>query len=280
MYDDTDALDMLLRELPDGGRVLSAEEEQALGARIAAGDTDALDTLIRHNLRLVVGVAKRFQGRGLDMADLFQEGCIGMIRAATKFDHTRGRKFSTYATWWIRQSCSRATLERGRAIRLPVHMGERARRVYATQARLVRETGDVPTLEALGRACNLSLPQLTTALVAGQAVDSLDAPVASLRHGDPMLRGDAIAADAPDAADVAAARDAAARLRAAMAHELEERERRVLELRFGLGAERPHTLDECGQAFGITRERARQIEAEAIAKLRVKAHRYGLVGAL
>ena len=258
--------------------LLTAVEERALAERMQAGDEAARTELITRNLRLVHAIANAWQGRGVELDDLVQEGTIGLMRAVEKFDATKGHKFSTYATWWIRQAVTRAIAQRARLIRLPVHMHDRVCRVARVRARLALELGREATAGEIAAAADLSRPQLAAALAAIEPV-SLDAAIGGDgRPGDPLCRMDMIAADTEPPDQVVAQAEAAERIAAALM-DLSERARLVIQLRYGLGYE-PHTLEATGAVLGVTRERARQIERDAMQILRAGAGAHGLAGLL
>ncbi|HEU5315538.1 MAG TPA: RNA polymerase sigma factor RpoD/SigA [Chloroflexota bacterium] len=263
---DDDLLDRYLddiRPIP----LLTPEEEVVLAQRIESGDRAATEEFARANLRLVVSVAKRYQGIGLPLIDLIQEGNIGLMRAVQKFDWRRGYKFSTYATWWIRQGITRAIADKSRAIRLPVHVGETMVRFNAAAARLRQQLGREPTEDEIARAIGGTSERLIDALAASRRTVSLDARYDDDEDETPL--GELV--EDPSAEDperIAQERQLAATARSVLADALEPRERHVLELRFGLFDGTRRSLDEVGTVLGVTRERARQIEARALDKLR------------
>lgn len=279
--DTLDTLDLMLAQL-DGVPLLTADEERELFARIAAGDSAARERVVRANLRLVVSIAKRYLGRGLDFPDLIQEGTLGLMTAIGRFDLARGNKFSTYATWWIEQGVSRALHNQTRAIRLPVHMGERLSTIRRAANRLTLALGREPTIDETAAAVGLAPHLVRQALTAAAAVQSLDAPMASGRDGDPLRLMDTIAA-APRDDDAAVLHAELRRQINAALDQLDPRERAILQRRFGLAGHEPHTLEAAGREFGITRERARQLEADALRRLRSSAagvHLRGYLAAL
>ena len=259
-----DPVRMYLKEI---GKVplLTLEEEHKLAVRMAEGDEEAQKKMTEANLRLVVSIAKRYVGRGLPFLDLIQEGNLGLIKAVGKFDYTKGYKFSTYATWWIRQAISRAIADHARTIRIPVHMVETINRVSRANHELLQELGHEPSPEEIAHKLHLPLEKVEEVMRIGQEPISLETPVG---EEDDSHLGDFIqddeAEEPADAASYAMLREQLA----GVLKTLTPREERVLRLRYGLTDGRMHTLEEVGEEFNVTRERIRQIEAKALRKLR------------
>jgi RNA polymerase primary sigma factor len=258
----TDSLQLFLNE---AGRypLLTAAEEVELAKRIERGDLAAKERMINCNLRLVVSIAKRYQTQGITLGDLVQEGVLGLIRAAEKFDWRRGFKFSTYATWWIRQAVQRGVANKARTIRIPVHIVEREQKIARATRELVAELEREPTNEEVSDRSKIPLNQVIEVREAARAVASTDAPIGE--DGDASL-GDLFAASGPTTEDEAEGTLRNDAVRRAVAN-LPERERQVVELRFGLVGEGPSSLEAIGKQLGLTRERVRQIETEALRRL-------------
>lgn len=259
-----DPVRMYLKEI---GRIplLSSEEEIELAKRMEEGDEEAKKKLSEANLRLTVSIAKRYSGRGMQFLDLIQEGNLGLIKAVEKFDYRKGYKFSTYATWWIRQSITRAIADQARTIRIPVHMVETMNRVNRTSRRLLQEYGREPTPEEIAEAMNLPVERVLEISKISQEPVSLETPIGE--EEDSHLRDFIQDEHIPVPADEAAHTLLREQLEKVM-DTLSEREQKVLALRFGLEDGKPHTLEEVGREFQVTRERIRQIEAKALRKLR------------
>lgn len=262
-----DSVRLYLREI---GKIplLKPDEELALAQRVVKGEKKAKDKMAEANMRLVVSIAKRYSGRGLDFLDLIQEGNTGLLRAVEKFDPDKGFKFSTYATWWIRQAITRAIADQARVIRIPVHMVETINKLLRTQRRMTQELNREPTIEELAKELDMEPAKVEYVIKIKQDIHSLDAGVG--RDGE---EEDSVLGDFIEDEDMASPVDSAAdQLLKEQVQEvlgsLSEREQKILRMRFGLDDGKSHTLEEVGQEFSVTRERIRQIEAKALAKLR------------
>jgi RNA polymerase primary sigma factor len=260
----TDALDAFLNDIARV-RPLRAHEELELAKRIERGDVVAKQRLVEANLRLVVWIARTYRHQGLQFLDLIQEGTLGLVRAAEKFDHRRGYRFSTYATWWIRQAIVRALADKARTIRIPVHVVEKVNKIGTAKRKLVTQLGREPTPEEIAELTGIEAADVTLIEHATQAPVSLDAPVGD---DEDALLGHCIA-DERTQTPYERAADSLVRqaLRCALG-ELPRRERQVLELRYGLHDEPPRTYEEIGRSLGVTRERIRQLERRSLERLR------------
>jgi RNA polymerase primary sigma factor len=258
----TDALQLFLREI---GRhpLLTAVDEVELSKRIERGDMEAKKRMIECNLRLVVSIAKNYRNQGLPFLDLIQEGMFGLIRAVEKFEWQRGLKFSTYATWWIRQAVARAIADKARTIRVPVHVVERMQKMHRAERHLWTQLAREPSLEEIADEAGLPLQQAIEVRAAARASTSLDQPIG---EQEDAVFGDLVAGEEPLPDEVTERRLQNEALERAL-ESLPERDRRVLELRYGLRGEEPHTLEHIGRRLGITRERVRQIEIESLSRL-------------
>ena len=263
-YNLDDPVRMYLKEIGQI-KLLSAEEEVELAKRVSEGDQAAKNKLTEANLRLVVSIAKKYSGRGLHILDLIQEGNTGLIRAVDKFDWTKGNKFSTYATWWIRQAITRAIADQARTIRVPVHMVEVINKATRCNRKLVQELGREPTVEEIAKELNLPVEKIIEANRTAADTLSLDTPVGD--EEDTSIGSFVEDDNTPGPADATSNAMLAEALKEIL-DTLTEREADVLRMRFGMFDGRTHTLEEVGQIFGVTRERIRQIENKAIRKLR------------
>ena len=259
----TDSLQLFLKDIGKV-RLLTAQEEVGLAKRIERGDLDAKEKMVESNLRLVVSIAKNYRNQGLPFLDLIQEGTLGLVRAAEKFDYRRGFKFSTYATWWIRQAIARALADKARAIRIPAHVVEKLNKIGRAERKLVTEFGREPAAEEIAEVTGIELEEIESIKRFAQAPVSLEQPVGDEEESEfgQFIADERAESPYERAAEILtneALRDAL--------EKLSYRERHVLELRYGLGGERPRTLDEVGRTFNVTRERIRQIESQSLKKL-------------
>jgi RNA polymerase primary sigma factor len=259
----TDSLQLFLKDLGKA-RLLRAREEVELAKRIERGDFDAKQRMVESNLRLVVSIAKNYRNQGLPFLDLIQEGTIGLVRAAEKFDYRRGFKFSTYATWWIRQAIARSLADKARTIRIPVHIVEKLNQIGRAERKLVTGLGREPTAEEIAEVTGLEPEEVESIKRSGQAPISLEKPVSDEEQSEfGQFLADEQAESPYERAVEILTREA---LREALEN-LSYRERRVLELRYGLGSEHPRSLEQVACTFNVTRERIRQIEHHSLKKL-------------
>ena len=262
-----DSVRLYLREI---GKIplLTIEEEQKLTREAAKGSKKAKDKLAESNMRLVVSIAKRYSGRGLDFLDLIQEGNTGLLRAVEKFDPEKGFKFSTYATWWIRQAITRAIADQARTIRIPVHMVETINKTIRTQRRMTQQLNREPSIEELAKELDMEPEKVEYVMRIKQDIASLDQSIGRDGDDEDSVLGDFVEDEERAAPEDAAGSQILKEQLAKIILTLSDREQKIIKMRFGIGGDRPHTLEEVGEEFSVTRERIRQIEAKALSKMR------------
>ena len=260
-----DSVRLYLREI---GKIplLTGDEELELAQKVKEGDKRAKDKMAEANMRLVVSIAKRYSGRGLDFLDLIQEGNTGLLRAVEKFDPDKGFKFSTYATWWIRQAITRAIADQARVIRIPVHMVETINKLLRTQRRMTQELNREPTMDELAKELDMEPSKIEYVMKIKQDIHSLDAGVGRDGEEEDSVLGDFIEDEDSTTPEESASNQLLKEQ--VILSSLSDREQKIVKMRFGLDNGKSHTLEEVGQEFAVTRERIRQIEAKALAKLR------------
>jgi RNA polymerase primary sigma factor len=261
---DLDSVSLYLKQISNIP-LLTAEEEKELGLRIADGDKKAMDKLVSHNLRLVVSIAKRYRGCGIPLLDLIQEGNIGLMKAAEKFDLNKGCRFNTHATWWVRQTINRSLADKSRTIRIPSNVSELVNKIKKVSAPMIQKLNRFPTSEELSAELGIEIDKIETALDMSQAIASLDVPVS---EDEETNMGDLIADPHLENPIKKLTEECNKEIVESVLSTLTKREADVLRRRFGIETGEPQTLEEIGQSYGVTRERIRQIETKAMRKMR------------